>query len=317
MSEIAKKIIDEIQSAIDGFNNAMPGVQRKMSKEVELMLKDIELDSTGKVKPSVNNIRLVAKIKGRLDTLFRESGYTKSVSEYLNAFGEITNLQNQYFREIESSFKPNPLLKEIRNQSVQATIESLTGAGIRSNVTKMLTDVLQRNITTGANYTDLLAQVKDRLVNSETGDGTLQRYAKQVTTDALNQYSAQYINAVSNDLGLKWYMYTGALIETSRTLCEACVKKRYIHAAELPDIIKGDFPEFKNLGGKISDKTGLPLGMIAETTAENFHVYRGGHNCNHQLLPVSEASVPKAIRIAVYEKYGIAHKDGFALKNRN
>lgn len=317
MNKTIKELLNAIQGSIERINAAMPAVQRKMSKEIELMLKDIELDSTGRIKPSVNNIKLIAKIKGKLETLFRESGYTQSVSKYLNAFNEITELQNKYFKEVEKKFKPKPLLQEIRNQSIQSTIDSLTGAGINANVTKVLTDVLQRNVTTGANYTDLLSQVRDRLTNSETGDGLLQRYAKQVTTDALNQYAAQYINAVSNDLGLKWHMYTGALIETSRDLCEACVKKRYIHIAELPDIIKGDFKEFKDLGGKIGKTTGLPLGMVPDTTPENFHVYRGGYNCNHQFIPVPESMVPVAVRIAVYKKHGIKYdENGFAVKGK-
>jgi hypothetical protein len=47
---------------------------------------------------------------------------------------------------------------------------------------------------------------------------------------------------------------------------------------------------------KIYDATGLPMGMIDGTNPENFFVNRGGYNCGHELIPVSEVSVPKEVR---------------------
>lgn len=114
---------------------------------------------------------------------------------------------------------------EIRKQAKIDTIETLTGAGMTAKVSKVVNDVLKVNITTGANYSSLLKQVRKALTDTKTGEGLFVKYAKQITTDALNQYNAQYVNAVSNDLGLKWFVYDGALIETSRTFCESCVAK--------------------------------------------------------------------------------------------
>jgi hypothetical protein len=52
---------------------------------------------------------------------------------------------------------------------------------------------------------------------------------------------------------------------------------------------------------EIYAKTGLPLGMKDGTTPENFIVHRGGWNCGHQLVPVSEAAVPEDVRKKIEE----------------
>jgi hypothetical protein len=66
------------------------------------------------------------------------------------------------------------------------------------------------------------------------------------------------------------------------------VEREYIHADELPAIIQGDFAEYQALAGSIDHKTGLPAGLLADTTAANFPTRRGGYHCRHQLVPVGE-----------------------------
>jgi hypothetical protein len=47
--------------------------------------------------------------------------------------------------------------------------------------------------------------------------------------------------------------------------------------------------------------------MIADTTKENFNIYRGGWNCRHHPIPVPEDNVPKEMRILVYQNYGLPY----------
>lgn len=87
-------------------------------------------------------------------------------------------------------------------------------------------------------------------------------------------------------------------MDTSRDFCKACVKKKYIHRSEFTSIVKGEFKEFKDIDGKISQRTKLPYGMIDGTNSTNFMVRRGGYSCNHKLIPVAKEVVPKEIRQA-------------------
>jgi hypothetical protein len=109
---------------------------------------------------------------------------------------------------------------------------------------------------------------------------------------------------ISDRLQSEWYQYVGSNLTTTREFCEHLTKKRYVHKSEIPELLKG------NIDGhqcKIYSATGLPQGMIEGTNEENFIVYRGGYNCGHELIPVSEATVPVSIRqkIQYPQKEGI------------
>lgn len=294
-NDIIKNLISTIDGSINSFNSAIPKVQRDILAEVELLVKKLDLKSDS-IQASAKNLRIIGELKNKINKILRSPEYKDLVKEFAKSFSEISKLQNEYFRTLEKQYKPPKLLGTLQSQSVDATIRSLVEGGVEVNIGSKIVEILRQNITGGAKYTDMVERLREYLTTTKAGDGALERYAKQITTDALNQYSAQYLNVVSNDLGLQWYRYTGAEIETSRPFCKACLDKEYIHQSEIPRLLKGDFPEFKKEGGEINSKTKLPQGMIAGTNPENFHVYRGGWNCGHQLVPVTEDRVPKIIR---------------------
>lgn len=303
-SEIINNIIGTIENSVSGFNDAMPGIQQKIMDRLTDMLKELDTDSTGRIKASVNNLKVLTSIKARIESVLLSPEYVKALDKYMGGYEKITKLQNSYFETLTKEFQPSKVLGEIKKQSIGTAIDALTEKGIGGNVTNKLFEVLNRNATSGAKYSDLLKQVNNLVLNNETGPGILERHTKGITTDALNQFSAQYTNAVTNDLGLEWFMYDGVIIDTSRDFCVALVKKKYFHRSELPDIIRGNFDEFKEIHGKINPKTDLPEGMYAGTTPENFNIYRGGHSCNHQMIPVSAAVVPQSVKDELARKQG-------------
>lgn len=291
-----QKIAQQISDSVEEFNKSIPAVQKSILNEIELLLKDIDTKN-GSITANAKNVRLIAQIKQRIEKLIlKNKKYKKNLTKYLESFNDITKLQNEYFEEISKEYKPPKLLAAIREEAISATYDSLTKAGISANISEPIQDILRVNITSGAKYSDMLKTVREFIAGNPEKVGALSKYAKQITTDSLNQYAAQQSDLVTNDLDLQWFEYTGALIETSRPFCDALHKKRYVHKSELPKIVEGDFKEFKDIDGKIYDKTGLPEGMIEGTNATNFKVYRGGWNCGHQLVPVSEIAVPKELR---------------------
>lgn len=295
---IIKDLIKTIDGSVNTFNSAIPKVQRDILKEVELLVKKLDIKSDS-VQRSAKNLRIIGELKNKINKILRSPEYKELVKEFVKSFREVSKLQNEYFKTISAEFKPPKLLGELQAQSVDAALKSLIDGGVQVNIGSKIIQILSQNITGGAKYTDMVERLREYLTTTKAGDGALERYAKQITTDALNQYSAQYLQVVSNDLGLQWYRYTGAEIETSRPFCKACLDKQYIHQSEIPDLLAGKFPEFKKEGGEINSKTKLPQGMIAGTNPENFHIYRGGWNCGHQLVPVSEDRVPESAKALI------------------
>jgi hypothetical protein len=293
-----KNLINTITAAIDKFNSSVPATQRAMLREVLQLVKELETRGD-RIKVTAENIRRLASINSKLQRVMLTDNYLSSVKEYLGAYSEVVRLQNEYFLSIEQKFKPPRLLNELRKQAIQAVTNQLTENGLNANVVDKVAEMIRKAVSAGGSYNSLSKQLTDFIVNNETGEGQLLRYTKQISTDALNQFSGQYTQLISSDLGFEWFRYSGSNIETTRPFCLACTERKFFHISELPKVLRGEFEEFKKYEGKINPKTKLPTGMIPGTDVSNFMTNRGGYNCGHQWRPVTETSVPQSIILRV------------------
>jgi hypothetical protein len=297
------KEINEILKAIDDglvtFDEAIPGIQQQIYTRLLRFEKELSIQGDT-ITNSVKNIKLLGDLKADLEKIILDSSdYTDSVEKFGKLYDSVTKLNYNYYKALENKFKPPKMIDEIRKQSVNVVLEGLTESGLNANVITPVREIINTYVTTGGSYTKLAKEL-DNYINgyqSDAGqiDGALQKYTKQITTDAIHQYNATVNKAISSDLGYEWFRYVGSNIKTTRTFCKALTEKQYYHISELPDIIKGDFEQFKAMKGKIYDKTGLPEGMYDDTNTSNFDVYRGGYNCGHQAYPIPTALVPKTI----------------------
>lgn len=307
-----EKILKTISDSIDKFDNQIPAIQKKMMQELETQLSRLDTDDTGSLKQTVKNIQILSSIKNKLNKIILNPDYIKNVSEFVSTFNTIATIQNEYWESIEKTFKPKPLLREIRIQAIDNTIDNLTESGIGNNITPRIYDVLKANITTGGSLFKMERILRGQVVGTKEFSGYLDSYTKQITTDAINQYNAQYTHAVASGLKYEWYAYQGSDITTTRQFCFALTDLRYFHVSEIPRLLaakglngEGDLifiDEFTNETGpvKIYAKTNLPYGMIPGTNAQNFFINRGGYNCGHQIRPVSIDVVPQKRQDEVY-----------------
>lgn len=277
-----------------------------MYQELVVELKRLDLNGD-KVKTTVANLKIIQSIKNKLTRLILTDDYLEDVKGFVKSFNTVTKLQNEYWKGVESKFKPSPLLREIRKQAIADTVTQLTESGIGANIGDAITDILRTNITSGGSYKALNAQLLESLTDTEKSDGLLTRYSKQITVDSINQYSAQYTAQVASGLNMEWHAYQGTEIKTSREFCQAMVEnRRYFHISEIPALLRVDGLEFvDNKDGKtkkvrINPRTNLPYGFIDGTNAENFFIRRGGYQCGHQIRPVPERNVPIEVRDRVY-----------------
>lgn len=286
------KIIREIKRSLSQFDKSIPALQSVLYKEMIQQIK--RLDTKGdKISVTVKNLSILASIKNKLNRLILNKEYTAEIKEFAASFNTVYKLQFEYWKAVEKSFKPKPLLKAIRNQAITDAVASLTSQGISANVSDNIIGILRTNITSGGSYSALAEQLRQSLVNTPESKGILDRYVKVVTVDALQQFNRQYMNIVSADLGYQWYKYSGTDIETTRCFCDRATNKNYFHISEVPEMLKG-------LGCDIYKKTGLWYGAIAGTNAENFFIRAGGYSCRHNILPVAQRQVPANIREMVF-----------------
>jgi len=299
-----KDILEKIGESISNMNKRIPSIQKDIYDSLQEDLMKLDLQD-GRIKTTVKNLSLINSIKNKLNRIILTDEYKSEVKEFAKSFIEISNLQNQYWRGIEGAFKPKPLLQAIKEQAITDTVSKLTEAGIGANIAEPITDILRTNITTGGSYKKLTEQLRENLVNTQT-PGTLEKYVGQVTTDAINQYSNQYTQIVSNDLGYEWFKYDNTDILTTRPFCDAMTDRPYFHISEVPALLRAEGLTYVNKKTGVREpvpiyaKTGLPSGMIPGTDASNFFIRRGGYNCGHSIRPVNERQVPQADKDRVY-----------------
>lgn len=304
-----QEIQEFINKSIIDFDRSIPELQRTLYSKLNDEIRKLDLNPDGTIETSVDNIRLLGTVKGQLDAIILNKDYTDQVSNFINAFQQVSILQAGYWKQVEAKFKPTALLDEIKKQSVNATLNSLTDSGVSANISEAITDVLQSNIGAGGSIKQLEGQLKTMLTNGPAEDGLLLKYTRQITTDSLNQYSANYTKIVSDDLGFEWYGYRGSDIKTSRPFCLAMTQTpglRYFHVSQVPNLLKAvdlyytDQKTGKKTKVPLYQKTHLPQGMPAGENVQNFFILRGGYNCGHQIGPVSQSLVPEDIKQTVY-----------------
>mgnify|MGYP003423052598 CR=1 FL=1 len=286
------KIIKEITRTLSRFDKSVPALQQLLFKELLTEIK--RLDTKGdRIAVTVKNLSTLTSIKNKLNRIILNKEYLGEIKDFARSFNTVYNLQFEYWKAVEATFKPKPLLKAIRNQAITDTVTSLTTQGISANVSDAIINILRTNITSGGSYASLAEQLRQSLINTPESKGILDRYVKTVANDSIQQFNRQYTQIVANDLGYTWFRYMNTDIETTRCFCDKMTDKDYFHISEVPKILEG-------LGCDIYKKTGLPYGMIDGTNAENFFIRAGGWNCRHSIHPVAERQVPLAIRNRVF-----------------
>lgn len=299
-----QKIVNEINDKIEQFMDGLPSLARSSYKDIQGLLNQLKLDASGNIRVSVENLRLINRIKIRLQDQIISDAYIGKLNDLSSSFNDVSKLQSQYFADVFSDFEAPEVINEMRRVSLNSTLESLSESTINNTVIQGAMDILEEDIISGASFMDMNEKLKDFMVGNKDVDPKLVSYSKQVLTDSLNQYTANYQKLVTDDLGLKWYQYVGPLVAASRPICDALVKKEWVHETELGGISRG-IVNGKNVGTE---------GMIPGTNSRNFQSNRGGYNCNHLLVPVAEEAVPKAIRIKLYNEKNIEYnEDGIAI----
>jgi hypothetical protein len=275
----------------------IPGIQQKALDELQPIIKKLAVKD-GRLLNNVDNLKLIIGLKNKLEQIIVSSKYKDQVQKFVDAFGTVSDLNVNYFRQFADKYTPKKILPIIKQLAVDQTINDLVGQGMRSSLIDPVHSIINQNITTGGSYAKFQEQLRNHLLTNDTGEGSMERYTKQITTDAINQFNAQYHDAIAQDLQFIWGRYVGSNLTTTREFCFELTKKQWVHKSELPDIING---HIDNHECKLSKTTKLPLGMIPGTNADNFKIRRGGWNCGHQFFWVPDSAVPANI-LALHKK---------------
>ena len=266
-----------IQEAIDNFTDGLDAMQKKNFNKVYALLKDLSLDADGNIKPTIENLKVIQRVKRVLADGVDNPTYNDKVSELQTSIDKVTELQTAYYSKVFKDFTLPKSIDKLNELTFDSVVDQLTSAGIDENVVNLSANIVEDNIKSGASFTDLVSQLEDKMLGTKEIEPKLVSYSKQVINDTLSSFARNYHNIVTNDLELEWYTYIGAEIDTTRPFCHAMHEKKYIHQSEFAGCISG-----RLLG---LDTKKAHQGMYPDTNSENLVTNCGGYNCGHQLVP--------------------------------
>lgn len=275
--------------AINGFLSGVNSAQSGMYNRVLSLIKGLELGPSGNVLSNTSNLKILNQVRSELSKEILTDSYISKVDRFVGSFQGIKSTNDAYFSSLTSTFNPGKLVyKDALKTSMQLVSDSLLESGINERVIGPAKQIIADSITGRWSYTDLVENLRTTMKGDPETLGALERYAKQITADSLNQFSANYNQSVSEDLGFEWYLYSGGKRVTSRPFCVKFSGK-YYHKKEIEDFGKGVDVD----GGGLSRD--LLKGRIRGTNASNIFTYRGGYSCQHQFVPVGIDQVPKYV----------------------
>lgn len=250
----------------------------------------LDLYPDGRIRPTSTNLSkingIVKQAVGKIYARYWITGLDRRGTPY----EQIQSINDAYLTGQGIGFKGKPRFNEITKTATNAVIGSITTEETRSYLERPIRNLLSEYIRTGGGFFDMVDTLEKAITNEvitnktstnvdeKAIERTFRGYhdVKRVARDTMFGFTRSYIEAVSDDLGFKFYRYMGGLVEESRGFCADRSGKTW-HIDEI------------NTWPSLTWE-----GKIPNTNTSNIKNRLGGYNCRHTLLPVGKRKVPKS-----------------------
>lgn len=273
--ELANLIEDLILRADVKYSASIVKVQAELYDQLLITLKDLEIDSFGYILQNNFNRKILVEAESKIYEVFQSSLYQQSVSYYVAVIPRIDAANSKYFNSMEGFKENRVFLKSLQNQTIKNVETYVLQDGLESQVINPLSQILNQNINSGGKFSGFLQQIRDYVKGNDQVEGRALSYSRTFLRDAMFTYSRTFQQATTADLGLVWYLYSGGLMDKSRSFCIERAGKFY-HNDEIE---------------KWAAETWQ--GKKSGTTESSIFLFAGGWNCGHSLIPVNDNIVPK------------------------
>jgi hypothetical protein len=251
--------------------------QRQIWNDVSDLVQSLETDEDGRVAQTQANIRKIGEIQTALVSAIAGSEYIDAVRTFLGDIDQGARLSDDIAKQIQRSFEPSEVVKQLLEISKQNALQSLLGESMRARVTLPFVEQLTAAVATRSTLGETVKALRTVIEGDKDVDGRLVANVKTVAQTAQAIADRNYSAQVNESVGAEWYRYAGSEIDTTRDFCSER-HQQYYHKKE----IEGWADENWN-------------GKIAETNSRTIFSNAGGWNCRHSIIAVSIRRVPKDV----------------------
>lgn len=270
--EIIRKI-EELQLATEkAFIDKYPTIFKDLYADVLAVTSDVRFSASADNR--AKQMYELMKIKKRIAAIVYENQeFRNAVKDVTDSFIEVRNLTDDYFRTIIDGYKPNQdLYKAILKANIEATKDSLLGAGIQEQFAAPITNLLRSTLTRKSTKEPFDVALKKLIEGYGKQKPILRAQLGTNVADAIMIQNRNYLEVVSADLNISYFIYSGTVIADSRPFCAARAGKIF-KKSEIEGWAKLQWD-----------------GKMPGTNSETIFSYVAGYRCRHTLWPSTKAS---------------------------
>jgi hypothetical protein len=288
--ELVKRKIKLLETVPETIVTAAEKAQRDAWRKLGPLLAEMDVDATGNIRQTEDNIRRIGLITEELNKVLAGGEYKDAVQSFLSSIDEGVQLTDDIAKKINSSFEPDNVQRQLLAISKQNAINAFFGSGLKENVTQPFLEQLTANVAARAPLNQAVKALQGVIEGTESTDGRLLANVRTTANTAQAIADRSYAAAVNEELGIEYFQYLGGEIPTTRPFCEhregAIFHRKEIEA----------WGDGKNSAGINDIRNGTWDGRIDGTDSRSIFTFVGGWNCRHFLVPVIKQKVPASVQ---------------------
>jgi hypothetical protein len=287
--ELVARKIKLLETVPETIITAAEKAQRDAWRKLGPLLAEMDVDATGNIRQTEDNIRRIGLITEELNKVLAGGEYKDAVQSFLSSIDEGVQLTDDIAKKIDSNFQPDNVQKQLLAISKQNAINAFFGSGLRDNVTVPFLEQLTANVAARAPLNQAVKALQGVIEGTETTDGRLLANVRTTANTAQAIADRSYSAAVNEELGIEYFQYLGGEIPTTRPFCEHR-EGAIFHRKEIEAWGNGE-----NSAGINDINDGTWAGRIDGTDSRSIFTFVGGWNCRHFLVPVIKQKVPASV----------------------
>lgn len=275
IEEWAAEFERELDRLEKGLSKRIVKLQNALLLELKSVIEWLDFkDKT--LLNSKQNIGALRRLDGFFDRFERDqiAAELKLFAEELLSVGELT--AKYYVATGSKAIAVEQVLENLRNvigidkRGVLLRGGYLYKLGKTMEVRMQLRDYVLNSIVSKRNLSDFQNGMAKLIVGNSGTEGALQQYWRQYAFDTYNQVHEVANKTAADELGLKYFIYQGSIIENTRQFCRGKAGKVFS---------TDESKDWKDDPDLIEKKTKDSYNPLLE---------RGRYNCRHFLNYISE-----------------------------
>jgi hypothetical protein len=260
-------------AAVQRLQSNLQGYEQQVWERLQAFLNRFDVKD-GSFVPDAKTATLINAIKREMRGVIEMEKLAESTQAFVANFDDIAENVRAIHGEQNGIVVPKSLVNGQKAWAVDQTEYALKDANIHPAFMEPVRKLLFTRINGGKSVAETEQILKALVIGPDGKNGVLTQWAGQVATDAINQYEGVVQSAIATEMGLTGVRYVNSIIETSRSQCV-----RWVEMEWMPEAIIADEIAWAKKNGS---------GMVFETTAGTFLIYRGGYRCRHKGIPVRD-----------------------------